>query len=141
MGDGRVRVLCADDSIDMTRLLARLLDGEHDLTCVGVLASADELVAEAVRLRADVVVVDLTMPGLDPLEAVGSLGRVLPGVRVLVFSGYDDPATVDAVFASGAWGIVSKSDPPRAVVEAVRRVARGETCFPGGMDGRCGSDR
>ena len=64
-----IRVLCVDDSRDVTNMLARLMSFETDVMCVGELNSADRLVAEVGALRPDVVLIDLTMPGRDPLGA------------------------------------------------------------------------
>ena len=77
-----------------------------------------------------IVVLDLTMPGRTPLEALGELSRTNPGVRTIVFTGHDDPSTITAAADAGAWGLVSKMGEPGDLIKAVRRVAAGEACFP-----------
>src|SRR5262245_14680380 len=90
----RIRVLLVDDVRDITMALQRCIEGEPDMEAVGTLESADHLVAEVERTHADVVLLDMTMPGKDPLEAVRELtaahGRDrAPGAeglaRVIVF--------------------------------------------------------
>lgn len=115
-----IRVLCADDQPDMRLLLQRLIDDQPDMTTVGALDTADELVEQVGARKPDVVVLDLTMPGRHPLEALRELSLREPKVRVLVMSGYDDPATVDSALDAGAWTLVSKHDEPRAVLKAIR---------------------
>ncbi len=108
-----------------------LLNRQSDMCCIGCLSTADTLLDDARSLNADVVLLDLTMPGLPPLNALGALAASGSPARVLVFSGYDDLETSDAVFAAGGWGLISKLADPMDVLVAIRRIARGETLFPG----------
>jgi DNA-binding NarL/FixJ family response regulator len=130
MAEQRVKVLCVDDSHDIVQLYSRMVNGEPDMCCVGTLGQADALADEVERTQADVVVLDLSMPGRDPLEALSDLSRQIDRVRTIVFSGYDDAQTVDAALNAGAWGLVSKHANPMEVIEAIRRVAQGQTHFP-----------
>jgi len=66
------------------------------------------------------VVLDLTMPGPDPVEAIRVLAERAPSCRVIAFSGYDDPETKDEVCRAGAWGLVSKHGEPRDLLRAIR---------------------
>lgn len=125
-----ISVLVVDDSADMAFMLTTLIDFESDMRSAGTLGSADSLVAVAKRLKPDVIVLDLTMPGHPPLEALRELCGVTPETRVIIFSGYDDRGTVEEAIDAGAWGLVSKHNEPMEVVAAIRRVAQGETCFP-----------
>lgn len=129
MQPSAITVLCVDDARDITLMFSHLINGEADMRCVGALQSADELLAEVERLRPDVVLLDLTMPGKDPLTALRELGARVPASRVIVYSGYDDTATVDSTLEAGAWGCVSKHSEPGAVLAAIRRVAAGEAVY------------
>ena len=122
----QVRVLCVDDLIQVREVLRVLVDREPDLECVGCKESADNLVNEARNLNADIVLLDATMPGCDPFGAMSELSRELPNVRTIVVSGRDDGAFIDRAMEAGAWGCVSKYDPPEAIVRAVREVAAGK---------------
>lgn len=132
MESSRIKVLCIDDSADVARLYARLVDSEPGMQCVGVLDCADHLTTEARRLGPDVVVLDLTMPGRDPLEALRELSAAIPDVRVIVFSGHSDRQTIDSAVMAGAWGFVAKHSDPMDVLACIRRVASGESSFPDG---------
>jgi DNA-binding NarL/FixJ family response regulator len=117
----RTRVLCVDDSPDVARMLERLLRDERDLESVGVLHSAEGIVDEVLGRRADVVVLDLTIPGCDTLAAICALAGRAPACRVIAFSGYDDPETRADVARAGGWGLVSKHGEPRDILAAIRR--------------------
>jgi len=124
--DPRTKVLCVDDSADIARLCQRIVDAEADMECVGTLDCADALIEKVLQVRADVVLLDLTMPGKDPLMAIRELAVAAPWCRVLGFSGYDDPARLESLLEAGAWGLVSKDSEPKRVATAIRRVAAGE---------------
>lgn len=117
------RVLCVDDSQDMADMLVRLVGGATDMVSVGNLGSAERIAEEVILRRADVVVLDLTMPGPAPLAAIGLLAEFAPQCRVIAFSGFDDPETAEAACAAGAYELVSKSGEPSDIILAIRRVA------------------
>jgi two-component system response regulator DesR len=123
--------MIVDDTTELTRLYCKAVNQEPDMECVGTLPCADHLEEAVGKSRPDVVVLDLTMPGIDPLEVVRGMAAAHPYCRVLVFSGHNDPEVVQAAIDAGAWGLVSKVAPPRMVLEAVRRIAAGEMFFDG----------
>lgn len=79
-----IRVLCVDDSDDIARLLERSVSVQPDMTSVGRLHAADDLVTEVARTRPCVVLLDLTMPGKDPLLAVRELAETNAPARVVI---------------------------------------------------------
>jgi two-component system response regulator DesR len=121
----RTRVLCIDDSRDLTDALARLVAMQPDMEDAGVLNSADGLIAEVMERRATVIVMDLTMPGVAPLVAIRELSDKVPTCRVIAFSGYDDAETRQFARQAGAAELVSKIAPGGALLQAIRRVAAG----------------
>ena len=125
---GPTRVLCVDDSADTTAVLRMMIDGEPLLQCVGCLTSADAL-SETLRgldPPVDVVVLDATMPGKNPLEAMRELMVEFPGARVILYSGYDDQPFIDRALQAGAWGCVSKRGDPETIMGAVHEAASGQ---------------
>lgn len=127
-----IRVLWVDDSPDLLSAYSRLVQRTPGLEMIGTLLSADDLVSESTRLAPDVVVIDLTMPGKEPLSAVTELSGAMPNIRSIVFSGYDDRETVKNAVDAGAWGLVPKlkGGLPGDVLGTIRRVINGEMCFP-----------
>ncbi|MBK8445637.1 MAG: response regulator transcription factor [Micropruina sp.] len=122
------RVLVADDHPLYREGLVGLLGTTDDLVVVGQAADGLEAVRLATELVPDVVVMDVTMPGLDGIEATRRIVAAAPQVRVLVLSMLDDASVADAVGA-GARGYVVKSSTPDATLAAIRSVAHGDIIF------------
>ncbi|MDZ4753504.1 MAG: response regulator [Phycisphaerae bacterium] len=118
---GRIRVLCVDDAIDLADLLTRIVRAEPDLETVGALYSAQNLVDEALLCRAEVVVLDLTMPGPSPMIAIRDISTQIPRCRVIAYSGYDDAETERASLRAGAFAMVSKHGGSASILRAIRK--------------------
>ncbi len=121
----RIRVLCAEDADDLAFMLETLFGFQPDVEVVGRLRDADHLVSEVKRLKPDVLVLDLTMPGVSPLDALAELKTAALDCRVVVHSGRDDSETVRTALARGAHSLVSKGKDFEDVLAAVRSAARG----------------
>ena len=113
-------VLLADDHPMVLAGLRKLLEPELDV--VGTAANGETLVEIAARLRPDLVITDVSMPGIDGIEATRRLQTAAPGVRVLVFSIHAEPSCVRGAFAAGACGYLTKAAAPEEIERAVREV-------------------
>lgn len=133
-----IRVLLVDDCKAFAKAYGKMMSREPDINLVGTLDSADKLDDETCRLSPDIVVMDLSMPGRDPLDAIAQLLIARPAVRSIICSGYDDDATAQRVADAGAWGIVPKirSGELGDMFGIIRRVQGGERCFPRGIFSR-----
>ncbi len=121
-----VRVLVADDQALVRAGFAMILDAQPDVEVVGEAADGHEAVALAARLRPDVVLMDIRMPGLDGIAATAEVTAAQPDVRVLVLTTFDlDDYVYDALHA-GASGFLLKDVGRDDLVAAVRVVAGGE---------------
>lgn len=120
----RTRVMCVDDSEDIGEMLRRLVLRTDDLEFVGSLVSTGGLAGEVERRRPDVLVMDLSMPGECPLEAIREIAACRPGCRVIAYSGTDDAALLNAAMDAGAREHRSKAAEPAGIIECIRRVAR-----------------
>ncbi len=120
----QIGVLVVDDNQDLAEMFAALINGEPDMACTGTLGSADALLETIRDRRPDVVLLDLTMPGKDPLEALREIVAEEGSPPVLVLSGYDDVVTRKRVQDQGARGFVSKQGDIPAILESIREVVR-----------------
>lgn len=123
MGHQCRRVLLADDHPMMLMGLRKLLEAEHEV--VGAVTDGQALLDAAARLRPDLVIIDIAMPGLDGIETTRRLQASAPDVRVLVLSIHAEPSYVRAAFAAGAWGYLTKISAPEEIERAVQEVLAG----------------
>ncbi|GIF26592.1 DNA-binding NarL/FixJ family response regulator [Actinoplanes tereljensis] len=124
-----IRVLLADDQALLRATFRLLLDGEPDITVVGEAASGEEAVALARSSRADLILMDIRMPGMDGIEATRRItgDEDLAGVRVLVLTTFDTDDIVVAALRAGASGFLGKGVDPGELLQAVRVIAAGES--------------
>lgn len=102
------RVVVADDADGLRDLICLLLDLEDDFQVVGAAGDGAGAVEVSVAQRPDVVVLDLAMPVMDGMAALGELRQRLPGTRVVVCTGYDVNTVGTAVMAAGAAAVLQK---------------------------------
>lgn len=121
-----IRIVVVDDHPVVRDGVAATLAAADDLEVVGQAASGPEAVALVERLRPDVVVMDLRMPGGDGVEAVRELQRRGATTRVLVLTTYDTDSDTVAAIEAGATGYLLKDAPAATLVAAVRSTAAGE---------------
>ena len=120
-----IRLLLADDQALVRGALAALLALESDLEVVAEVGRGDEVVDAAVEGKADVVLMDVEMPGLDGIAATAALRKALPSCRVLIVTTFGRPGYLRRAMEAGASGFVVKDTPARQLAEAVRRVHAG----------------
>jgi DNA-binding NarL/FixJ family response regulator len=101
-------VLVVDDAANLRELLTLLLEAEDDFVVVGAAADGAQAVAQAAELQPDIVLLDLAMPVMDGLQALPELRRLLPGARLVVFSGYDEESLARAAMDAGADAYIEK---------------------------------
>ncbi|MEZ5085697.1 MAG: response regulator transcription factor [Tessaracoccus sp.] len=125
-----IRVLLVDDDTLLRESLTLLLGAEDDIEVVGTASDGDAAIDSARRLRPDVVVMDVRMPGTDGPSAVrqirSSMGADAPVILMVTMFGID--AHVYESLQAGASGFLLKDAPPQELVDAIRAVYRGE--FP-----------
>ena len=124
---GVVRVLLVDDHALLRAGMARLLDLADDVTVVGGAAGGAQALEMAAAVRPDVVLMDLSMPGMSGVEATRRLRAVCPEAAVVILTSFADPDLVLDAVDAGAVGYLLKDAEPDNVVGAVRAAARGES--------------
>ncbi|QIG46066.1 response regulator transcription factor [Nocardioides anomalus] len=119
------KVLLVDDHQLVRAGLAGLVDAAADLAVCGQAANGEEAVARAVETAPDVVLMDLSMPVLDGVEATRRLLREVPTARVVVLTSFADTARVQEALRAGAVGYLLKDSEPATLLAAVRSAAAG----------------
>jgi DNA-binding NarL/FixJ family response regulator len=121
-----IRVLLVDDQAMVRAGLHMLLAGEPDIEVVGEAGNGRAAVADAVRLRPELVLMDIRMPEMDGLEATRRILTADRSAKVLILTTFDLDEYVYEGLRAGASGFVLKDDPPEQLLAAVRTVAAGE---------------
>lgn len=120
-----ISIILADDHPVVRRGMEALLESEPDFSIVGVAADGLETIRLADRLKPDVVVLDLMMPGLSGLEALRILRDRSPRTRIVILSMYSSSAFVAQALQNGAIGYVLKGCSEENLIRAVREAAVG----------------
>ncbi|HXG75053.1 MAG TPA: response regulator transcription factor [Gaiellaceae bacterium] len=126
------RILIVDDH-PLTRDALSGLLAQQGFQIVGEAASGGEAVTEARRLQPDLVLLDLTMPGMDGLSALPRIREEAPECEVVVLTASDAEENLLGAIRGGAAGYLLKTEPPEQIAVYLRAVARGEAALSGGV--------
>jgi len=121
-----IRVLIAEDMHMIRGALVALLSLEPDMEVVAELERGDEILSTAQRVRPDVAVLDIDLPGLDGLSAAAQLHDALPECRTLVLTGLSQPGNLLRALHAHARGFIVKDAPADKLADGIRRIAAGE---------------
>src|SRR5438132_11418938 len=124
------RILIVDDHPLTREALASLL-GAHGLDVIGCASDGAEAIVEAGRLQPDLVLLDLSMPGLDGLTALPRLRQAAPDCEVVGLTASGTEENLLGAIRGGAAGYLLKSEPPERIVGFLRGVANGEAALSG----------
>ena len=120
------RILLADDHVVLRSGLRLLLDAQPDFKVVGEASDGREALKLAADLKPDLILLDLTMPGLSGMEALPALRKAAPAARVLILTMHDDEGYLKQALRNGASGYVLKKAADSELIAAARAVLRGE---------------
>ena len=123
---GKIRVLIADDHAVVRMGLASLLGTSKSIEVVGDAFDGEDTVRKALKLKPDVVVLDLVMPRKDGIAATAELQQKLPSAKVLVLTTFSSSEDIAKALKAGASGVILKSSSNDEMIAAVLKVAKGE---------------
>lgn len=124
-----IRVLVADDHSVVRQGIRHVLEGTEEFTIVAEAEHGDEVAELVAQSRPDVVVLDISMPGLSGLEVTAVLRKRFPECRVLILSMYDNQEYVLEAVRSGAHGYLLKDTAADDLATAIRSIHSGETFY------------
>ncbi len=122
----QTRILLADDHSVVRHGFRRILDAQEDMEVVGEVSNGREAVEQASALQPDIIIMDVTMPELNGIEATRRIAESVPRARVLALSMHRDSVYVREILRAGARGYLLKDSSESDLVTAVRAVAQGE---------------
>lgn len=125
----KIRILLADDHALVRSGLIRLLEPSKDILVIGEAEDGEETIRKTKELKPDVVVIDLSMPKINGIEAAKIIRKECPESRVLVLTMHENEEYVYQIFRSGANGYILKNANRNEITTAIRAVAKGERFF------------
>jgi len=125
----RITVLLAEDHMIVREGLKKLLDGERDIEVVGEATTGRQSVEMFLKLRPQVIIMDIAMPQLNGLEATRQIRHEIPDAKVLILSAHSDDAYIERMMELGAAGYLIKQTSAHVLSEAIREVAKGNTYY------------
>ena len=124
-GNKKIRILLVDDHAVVRAGYQMLLEQSDKLEIVAEASSGEQASKLFTDENPDIVVMDLSLPGISGLEAIRRIIRKDPNAKVLVFSMHEDTVFVDQALRAGARGYLSKSSAPKTLIKAIEEIARG----------------
>ena len=122
-----IRILLAEDHTVVRESIREALQRETEFKVVDEASNGEEAVKLASELRPDVILMDISMPGLNGIDATKQIKAICPSVAVLILSAYDDEQYIFSVLSAGAAGYLLKDVGVADLVEAIRTVYRGDS--------------
>src|SRR5262245_15807030 len=120
-----LRVILADDHVTVRHGLRLLIDSQADMKVVGEASDGEAAIRQALALKPDVVVMDISMPGMNGLSATRALKKVQPDARIVTLTRHADDAYLQELLRAGVSGYVLKRSAPTELLHAIRGVAAG----------------
>ena len=125
-----IKVLIIDDHPVVRLGLRTMLESEEHIVVTGTAGSVREALQEVQKIEPDVVLMDLRMPEMEGIEAIGELRRVAEKIRILVLTNYDEEDYIFRALKAGAMGYLLKNTPQEEIIHAVEMVHQHQSCIP-----------
>jgi DNA-binding NarL/FixJ family response regulator len=123
----KIRVLVADDHTIVRKGLCALLDGDKEIEVVADAENGREVIKKVEQIRPDIILMDITMPGLNGLETTRQLKKRHPKIKILILTMHDNEEYIFETLRAGASGYLVKRTAPDELISAIYAVNRGES--------------
>jgi len=124
---GSIRVLIVDDHRVIREGLQRMLESDLEIKVVGGAASGEEALIQAQQLHPDIILMDIKMPGMGGIKAIGELRRKQPAVNIMVLTAYEDEQYLVEAIEAGAIGYLLKDASQEELCRAIRQACNGQS--------------
>jgi CheY-like chemotaxis protein/two-component sensor histidine kinase len=128
--DVRKRILIADDHEVMRRGVRGLVESQEEWSVCGEAIEGNEAISKTRELQPDLLILDVSMPGMSGIEAALQILKDDPKIKILFFTMHDSPQMMREISNVGAWGYVAKARAGNDLVDAVRIILDGKKFFP-----------
>ena len=128
-----IRIAVVEDSRTTREALKTFIDLAPDMHCIAVCDTGEEALRRLPKLRPEVVLMDLQLPGISGIECVAELKRRLPEVLIIMVTVYEDPVRIFGALRAGACGYLLKRSTPEEIIAAIREVRAGGGAMSGGV--------
>lgn len=125
----KISVLIADDHPFFRHGVSTYLNTVSDIEVIGEAGTGDEAVEQAEKLKPDVILMDIRMPGMNGMEAARKIKVNHPSTNILIFTMFKDDQSVFTAMRNGASGYILKDAGKEEIIRAIRTVAKGEAIF------------
>jgi DNA-binding NarL/FixJ family response regulator len=122
----KIKILLAEDHKVVREGTRKLLESQNDFEVIGEASDGIEAVDLAKKLKPELIIMDVSMPRLNGIEATKQIKALYPNIAVLVLTGYDDDEYVFALLEAGAAGYLLKEASGEELIDAIRQVMTGE---------------
>lgn len=133
MSDHDIRVMLVDDHAVVRMGFRMLLEGSDDIKVLGEADSGEDAVRQFAGIKPDVIVMDISMPGIGGLEAIDRILAKDPNMRILALSAHEDVMHARRVLKAGAVGYLTKRSAAEELMRAIRVVHKGKTYLEPGI--------
>jgi DNA-binding NarL/FixJ family response regulator len=118
-------VVVVEDDRGLRDQITRILDLAPDINCSGVYMSAEESLPQIIKIRPDVVLMDIKLPGMSGIQCAAEIKKSFPDIQIIMVTVYEDSERIFRALKAGANGYMIKSDLPDQLLEAIRDVHAG----------------
>lgn len=123
----KITIMLAEDHVVVRESIRRSLEAHANFTVLGEASDGEEAVRLAARLKPDVIVMDISMPRLNGIEATKQIKAAHPSIAILILTAYDYEQYIFSLLSAGAAGYLLKDISSRELIEAIETVHRGES--------------
>jgi DNA-binding NarL/FixJ family response regulator len=120
-----IRISIVEDNDKLRGTLAKVISRAEGFTCVSDYGSAEDALTDLPKIKPDVVLMDINLPGMNGVECVRKLKIILPTTQVMMLTVYEDTDNIFNALTAGASGYMLKRTPAKELIEAIREVQRG----------------
>ena len=128
-----INVSIVEDDAKLRETLVRFLATQPGFCCVSTYPNAEAALADLPKVKPDVVLMDINLPGVDGIECVAKLRQSVPATKVIMLTVFEESEQVFKALSAGAFGYLVKSNRPAKIIEAIREVHAGGSPMSGNI--------